>query len=143
MGLKATDIVPLGANGPTAQTPAAKCVLMKVFQILRTDTTATIKMVLAGAATVVDIQIVGVASNAGTTATVSIGTTATANEWINAQDVKGSGGKIRPSASFGPGLPNFENVPITGDIQVYAKYAETGGASTLGGPYYVFVYYTI
>lgn len=140
MGIKAVDLTPFNIS---TISPPAKCVLLKTFQILRTDTTATVKAQLPAAATVVDIQIVGALSNAGTTATVSVGTTSTANEWINAQDVKTAGGKIRPTTAFGSTLPNLETLPLGSDIQVYGKYAESGTASSAGGPYYVMIYYTV
>lgn len=142
MGFKAIDVVPIASYGPTPISPPPKDVQVKVFQVLRTDTTATVKMMLPGDATIIDILIIGVASDAATTATLSVGTSVTSTELINAQDVKTAGGMIRPLATLSAvNLPNLENTPITKDILIYAKYAETGTASTVGGPYYVFVYH--
>lgn len=141
MGFKATDLVPLGLNGPTALTPQGKDLLAKAFVVNRTDTTASVKVVLPGDSSVVDFDIYGVASNAGTTATLSIGSSSASTEFINAQDVKTAGGKIRPTTALSANLPTVENIPVTGDIQIWAKYAETGGASTTGGPYNIIVYY--
>lgn len=142
MGLKTTDVAPNAGYGPTATTPQPKDLLVKAFQIARTDTTASVKAVLPADASVVDFDIYGVASNAGTSATISIGTTSAANELINAQDVKTAGGKIRPTTSVTTNLPNLENTPLSsGDLQLYAKYAESGTASSAGGPYTVIVYY--
>jgi len=142
MGFKAIDLTPIASYGPTAITPASKDVVVKAFLVSRTDTTATVKAVIPGDATVVDIRIIGVASNAATTANVSVGTTVTATEYISAQDVKTAGGMIRPTTSFSAvNLPNLENIPVTTDISLWAKYAETGTASTLGGPYTVIVEY--
>lgn len=142
MGFKAIDFTPLASNGPSAITPAAKDLLVKAFQVSRTDTTATVKAVLPGDSTILDIAIIGAASNAGTTATLSIGNTSTATEYVNAQDVKTAGGIIRPTATASAtNLPNLENPPISTDIQIYAKYAETGTASSAGGPYTVLIYF--
>lgn len=141
MGFKPIDIVPIASNGPTPISPVPKDVQCKAFQVLRTDTTATTKMMLPGDSTIIDIHIAGVASDAATTAVVSIGSSVTATEYINAQDVKTAGGMIRPTSTFSTNLPNLENVPITKDILIWAKYAETGTASTVGGPYTVFVYH--
>lgn len=141
MGFKAIDLTPIASYGPSATTPYCKDVVVKAFQVLRTDTTAAVKAVLPGDATIIDIRIAGVASNAATTATISIGSTSTATEYINAQDVKTAGGMIRPTATFSTNLPNLENSPVTGDLPIYAKYAETGTASSSGGPYTVLVEY--
>lgn len=139
MGFRTSDVTPLSVSSIT---PASKDVQVKAFQVSRTDTTATIKAMLPGDSTIVDILIVGVASNAVTTATVSVGNTITATEFINAQDVKTAGGMIRPLATLSATtIPNLENPPISTDIPLYAKYAETGGASTAGGPYTVLVFF--
>lgn len=144
MGLKAVDVIYPGSMGPTALTPPAKEVYLKAFSVSRTDTTASLKCVLPGDASILDIDINGVASNAGTTATISIGSTAAnSNEYVNAQDVKTAGGKVRPTASLSTSLPNLEPIPLTGsDLPIYAKYAETGVASSAGGPWTILVWYT-
>jgi hypothetical protein len=142
MGFKAVDLAPLGAYGPSAITPSSKDVVVKAFRVARTDTTASVKAVLPADATIIDIWLVGAASDAATTATVSIGSTSTSTEFVNGQDVKTAGGSIRPSTSYqAANLPNLENIPLSGDISVYAKYAETGTASTTGGPWTVFIEY--
>lgn len=140
MGIKAIELTPIASYGTTAITPVMKDVQMKAFLVSRTDTTATVKCVLPGDSTVIDIKMVGVASDAATTANVSVGTTVAANEIVSAQDVKTAGGFIRPTTSIQPAaLPNLENIPITKDISLWAKYAETGTASTVGGPYTILV----
>lgn len=140
MGLKQVDLVPFTAQ-ISPNVPAAKDIQIKAFQVLRTDTVASVKASLPADATVINIYMVGVASNAVTTATVSVGTTSAANEWINGQDVKTAGGMIRPTTSYSTNLPNVEAYPLGQDIAVYAKYAETGGASSAGGPYTVVIEY--
>jgi len=139
MGIKAVELAPFQV---TTITPPAKDTYTKYFRVARTDTTASVKMMLPSNATVIDIWMIGAASNAGTTATVSIGTSSTSTEWVNAQDVKSAGGLIRPTSTVSAtNLPNLEAIPRGADISVYAKYAETGTASSAGGPYTVFVHY--
>lgn len=111
----------------------------KFATVARTDTAAKNLFTLPPNAQVVDVSIyVGTASNAATTATVSVGKTGTNTFYVNAQDVKGASGKQRPSA-----LTNaFVSVGASA-IQVVGIYAETGTASTLGGPFTVQVDYFV
>lgn len=141
MGLKQVDLVPINSTGPTTNIPVSKDVQVKAFQVSRTDTTAALKAVLPADASIINVYMTGAASNAGTTATVSIGTTSTATEIINAQDVKTAGGMIRPTTAYSTNFPNVEGYPLGQDIQIWAKYAETGGASSAGGPYTVVIEY--
>lgn len=138
MGFKTADVT---NTNPTSTTPVSKDVSAKAFQVARTDTTASVKCMLPADSSIINVYMVGVASNAATTATVSVGTTSTATEIINAQDVKTAGGMIRPTTTFSTSYPNLENIPLGGDIAIYAKYAETGTASSAGGPYTVVVEY--
>jgi hypothetical protein len=73
---------------------------------------------------------------------VSIGSTSTPTEYINGQDVKGAGTYIRPTV-VGTAVIQTEAIPNTGsDVPIYAKYAETGTASTVGA-WKVLVYYVL
>ncbi len=143
MGFKQVDVVYPVTTGPTATSPSPKEGSLKVFQVTRSDTTASLKCVLPADASILGFLIYGAASNAGTTANISIGSTsANSNEFVNAQDVKTTGGLIIPTATVNPAnMPQIENYPLGQDVQIYAKYAETGGASTAGGPYKVAVWY--
>ena len=143
MGFKQVDLVYPGASGPTAISPSPKEGSLKIFQLSRTDTTASLKAVLPADASILGFLVYGVASNAGTTATISIGTTsANANELVNAQDVKTAGGMIIPTSSVNSAnMPQIEGYPLGQDIQIYAKYAESGTASSTGGPYKVAIWY--
>jgi hypothetical protein len=73
-----------------------------------------------------------VASNAGTTATVSVKVGATTV--INAASVLSTG------TTTGTIL-QLEDVPQSGDVIVSAQYAESGTASSTGGPFYFYVFY--
>lgn len=125
----------------TSTVPVNKDVVTKVFQIARTETASSVKLVLPADSTLLYVvREGGVASDAATTATVTI-TAANIGGTISskADDVKGSGavtGFVTMS-----NLPNAEPGPLNGDITISAVYAETGTASTTGGPWnYVVVY---
>lgn len=142
MGFKAIEITPLAQV--SAITPPSKDVRVKAFSVARTDTTASVKAMLPFNSTIIDFLIFGAASNAGTTATLSIGSSATSTEYVNAQDVKTAGGLIRPTSTVSAtNLPNLDPIPQSGDISIYAKYAESGTASSAGGPYTVIVFYVM
>lgn len=140
MGFKTFDITPVAAYGPTAVTPYGKDVEVKAFVINRTDTAATVKCVLPADATVVDVRVFSTAaSNAGTTATVSIGIPGTNGYFVNGLDVKTSAGKLNTTGATN--LFNLENIPLGPDLQITGLYAETGVASSAGGPFYVAIEY--
>lgn len=135
MGFKQIDLVPISTIGPTTTSPSSKNAEELIFQTIRTDTVAVAKLVLPADASVMSITMFGsVVSNAATTATVTLtlvnntGTISTGTV-----DVKANGATtalVQMSA-----LPNLEGLPAVGDIQLKAVYAETGTASTSGGPW--------
>lgn len=140
MGFKAIDLSPIAANGPSATTPFNKDVVVKAFAINRTDTTASVKCVLPADATIIDVRVISTAvSNAGTSATVSVGIPGTNGYFVSGLDVKTSAGKLNTTGATN--LLNLENIPQGPDIQITGVYAETGTASTAGGPFYVVVEY--
>jgi len=135
MGIKATDLNILSPTGPTATIPVNKDRRAVFFQVTRTLTANTPKIVLPGDASLTGITIfASTNSNAGTTATVTITasnnggvfSTGTVNLLTNGATT----GAVQMSA-----LPNLENIPINGDIIISAVYAETGTASSAGGPW--------
>lgn len=111
---------------------------MKSATVARTDTVAKNLFTLPANAIVDAVLISGANSDAGTTATLSIGKTGTNTLFVNARDVK--------AAATGNGLQfptqatNMGTVG-TAQIQVVGIYAETGGASTTGGPWTVTILY--
>jgi len=124
--------------------PKVRESLEKTIKIVRTDTTAFVATVLPKDAVLTGMYVIGqVASNAGTTATVSVGTTATANELLNGFDVKtaATGEGYNPAGAAAVGTAFMEK--LTADVPVYAIYAETGGASSAGGPWYVKIEYSV
>lgn len=117
-----------------------KDLLVRYAGVTRSMVAGTAIMKLPKGARVIALILNGTASNAGTTATLSIGTTTTATEWVNAADVKtaatGSGTVVLNGVAGALGGGTFQSSAgptATSDIIVYAKYAETGGASSAGG----------
>lgn len=132
----------MAANSFPTGTPVGRNQQIKTATVARTDITAKFLFVLPKYAQIIGVQLLtGTASNAGTTAVVSVGTTsANANELVLNQDVKTAAGYIQPStAAVAAGY--FANA--TSDTPIYAKYAETGVASSAGGPWTVLVEYVV
>jgi len=82
------------------------------------------------------VQPQGAASNAGTSARVSVGSTSNVAYFLAGFDVKGTsltGGGLQSIPSSAANL----YVPLAFDTIVEATYAEAGTASTAGGPWIV------
>lgn len=108
--------------------------------IARTDTAAKTLGYLPANAIISAITVKNpVASNAATTATISVGKSGgTGTEYVNAQDVKGAAlGQVVPTTVATLDTIGTANVTVTG------IYAETGAASTTGGPWTVFIHYYV
>ena len=125
----------------TTITPASKDVVCKAFQVARTNTSSSVVMMLpADASVIAVIREKGTASDAGTSATVTLtladngGTVSSA-----ADDVKTDGGTTGFVQMTS--LPNVEPLPPNGDFTLTAVYAETGTASSTGGPWKYIVQY--
>jgi hypothetical protein len=119
----------------TPITPSGKDVQVKAFTVARTETASVLKCELPADASILYIVREGsVASNAATTATVTI-TVANNGGTVSskADDVKG-GGATTDFVSMSA-LPNLQPMPLNGDLAITAVYAETGTASTTGGPW--------
>lgn len=129
------------AANVTTNVPVGKDVTAKVFQVARTDTAARLALELPADATVLRIErCASTASNAATTAGVTItvanngGTVSSATD-----DVKTNGGSAGIVSMTN--LPNVEPLPLNGDLTVTVQYAETGTASSAGGPWNYIVTY--
>lgn len=141
MGIRQAELVPIGVLGPTPITPAGKPTYVKAFQATRSNTTTTLKAGLPAQSSIMGVMLYGsVASDALTTATLTI--TVSNNIGVistGVVDVKANGAAtalVNMSA-----LPNIEPNPLLGDLRVSAIYAETGTASTVGGPWNLRVLY--
>lgn len=118
--------------------------LTKVIKIVRTDTTAFVAAWLPKDGVITGMYVVGqAASDAATSASISVGSTSTANEYLAAYDVKtaATGEGYNPAGAAAVGSAFMEK--LTADTPVYAKYAEAGTASTTGGPWYVKIEYSV
>lgn len=130
----------VGRNGVRAAhfMPQNKAMSYLVGQVARTDTTAKTLGVIPRGGIPVSVMWTGVAnSDAATTATLSVGYT-TGTEFLNGVNVKtGSTSQNLPAsgAALGAALSASADTTITG------VYAETGTASTTGGPWTVVVGY--
>lgn len=123
--------------------PKPREIYTKFISIARTDTTGTEKAKLPKGAILVGAFVLsGTASNAGTTAVISVGTTATSNELVASYDVKtaatGEGFSPVGAAAVGTAFATA----LTADTSIFGIYAETGTASTTGGPWVVRLDYT-
>jgi hypothetical protein len=135
MGIKQVELVPINTSGPTTTIPGAKNTIAKYFQVTRTDTASAVKCVLPACASVVQVTVYGsTASDAATTATVTL-TIANNSGTISTGtvDVKTNGATTAFVQMTN--LPNIESIPAAGDLRISAVYAETGTASTTGGPW--------
>lgn len=117
-------------------------VLLKEVTVARTNTTGTDKVcVLPKNAQIVGFVLSGIASNAGTTATLSIGTTSgTPVEYVNAVSVLAGG--VGNGVNLLNGVAGAVSGKLTTDTAIYFKYAETGGASSAGS-WTLFVVYIL
>lgn len=116
----------------------AGSVHVKTAEVARTDTTAKNLFKIPARAIITGFKYAGAAaSDAATTATLSIGKTGSGTFHVNAANVKAA------ATGLGLVLPNAQNVGtiLAAEEQVTAVYAETGAASTTGGPWTVIVEY--
>lgn len=106
--------------------------------LARTDTAAKELFGLPKDAVIVGIYVIGsAASNAASTATIGTGSTTDANQHMTGYDVKtaATGEGYNPSA--GAAVGSALGTKLTADTPVYGIYAETGTASSAGGPWIV------
>ncbi len=122
-------------------TPPASCVLSKVVQVTRTDTTAFDGFVLPKGAVVVGAYVIGSTnSDAATSAILDVGTNpGTADEIIDSINMKTNGdGYYAVGAAGGSAM----GAQLTADTLYKVKYTSSG-AETTGGPWLVKVEYYI
>lgn len=141
MGFLATDITVISSTGPTPLIPSSKDMVCKAFAVPRTQTVSAVEVVLPADASIINIKFYkGTASDAGTSASVTL-TVANNGGTIStgSVDVKTNGATTADVQMTN--LPNIQPVPLNGDITISAVYAETGTASTTGGPWNFVVQY--
>ena len=120
------------AYTPAPQTPASKTPQLQDFSVTRTMTAGTDKaFTLPKGATLRMLILSGTASNAGTTATLSVGTTSgTPTEYVNGVSVLAAG--VGNGVNVLNGVAGALPAKVTADTPIYVKYAETGAASNAG-----------
>lgn len=148
MGYNAQDLTPLNPAYPSPLNPVRKEYAIVPFDIARTNTVVAKQAVLPEDATILGVRYYNntAASNAGTTATVVITATplgpGSAGAYTLATyDAKGTAtgsGFLSSTTEFNL----FRAGAHTGDILITAAYAETGIASTAGGPWVFLIEYT-
>lgn len=126
----------------TSPERGGKGVQVKVRKVTRSMTAATLLATLPRGSRILGLMLETAAvSNATTTATLSIGTSTTSTELINALNVLTAGTPV--GLSLQPGVANSvgsytrSNAPVS----IYALYAETGTASTTGS-WIIYILYT-
>jgi hypothetical protein len=107
-----------------------KSVQCKTRNVTRSMTTGTAIATLPKGSRILGYVLSGVASNAGTTANLSFGTTATATEHVSAVNALAAG--VGNGVSILVGVAGAVGAVLTSETVIYAKYAETGGASSAG-----------
>lgn len=142
MGIKQIELVPISSTGPTPLIPSGKPDIQKFFQATRTDTAAGIvKAVVPAQSSVLQVTLYGsVNVNNATTATGTI-TIANNSGTISTGTVNLLTGGATTALIQMSNLPNIEPLPLNGDLKISFQYAETGTASTLGGPWVIGVTY--
>lgn len=154
MGIKqVADLTQLNPSYPDALNPVRKQYHLVPFQVARTNTTAFKVAVLPADATILGFRFyIPTASNAGTTAGVTLtgqgvgpggATFAFGTQSVLA--AAGNTGIMNATVNTTTGIFNLERPPAvqtSGDIIIYATYAETGTASSTGGPFYFLIEYT-
>lgn len=154
MGIKnVADLTQLNPSYPDALNPTRKNRHVVPVQVTRAMTSATKIAVLPADATVVSImKYIQTASNAGTTASVTftgqgVGPSGPALAF-GSDNVLAAGGSFgfitSPTVNFTSGIMNLERPPAVqtmGDQIIYATYAETGTASSTGGPFIYLIEY--
>lgn len=124
----------------TVTTPPAVDTLSKTIKVTYSDTTAFDAFVLPKGVIISGAYVMGpVVSNAVTTAVIDVGTNpGTADEIVDSFDVKTNGkGYFAVGAAGGTAL----GTQLTADTLYKAKYTDSGGAATAGGPWIVKVEY--
>jgi hypothetical protein len=108
-----------------------KDVVVKTRNVARTMTSSTAVATLPKGSRILGFVLSGTASNAGTTATLSVGSTsANANEYVNAANVLAAG--VGNGVQLLNGVASGVGAVLSVDTTIYVKYAETGGASSAG-----------
>lgn len=152
MGIKSVaDLIPLNPTQISPLGPTRKAYHLVPFQVVRTNTTATKVAVLPADATILGIRfyIQTPATGTNTSATVTltgqgVGPGGATFAFGSQSVFTANTGLMNATVNTVTGIFNLERPPATqtsGDIIIYATYAEAGGTSTVGGPFYFVIEY--
>lgn len=129
---------------------AAGAQLVQVFTgtVARTDTSAKTLFTLPAGATVITTMVHSpVASNAGTTALLTVGSVADPDRYIDDLSLLTVTGWFVPNSNAANGTAvvaaNATEAVGTTDLTVVGTYAESGSASNTGGPWTVWMFCTV
>lgn len=125
--------------------PKPRSTQTKLAAVTYADTTARQIMSLPKGAVIVGIYIIGSATAAGGTlsaATLNIGSTTTATEYVAGFDVFGTTGEGYHAAGA-TAVGSALATPLTADVAVYAKYIEATGSGATAGAWTVKVEYFV
>lgn len=123
--------------------PKPRELLTKIVKVVYTDTTAFIGAWLPRDAIIAGIYVIGQAVNtAVTSASLGIGSTVSANEYVTGYDIKAAatGEGYNPVGSAAVGSAFMAK--LTADTNLYFKITSAGGSDG-GGPWYVKIEYFI
>lgn len=113
----------------------------RVFRVKRTNTTAFQAANLPSQSIIVGFRTFGAASNAGTTAVLSLGSTSSVNDLVTV-DVKAGDGYVGAASMTFASKAVDTSLAFTQQstgIPVFAQYSETGVASSAGGDWIVVI----
>lgn len=123
--------------------PKTRESLEKVIKVVSTDTTAFLGAVLPKDALITGIYVIGHAVNtAVTSASLGIGSTTSANEFMTGFDIKtaATGEGYNPAGAAAVGSAMMTKLTV--DTPVYAKITSAGGSDG-GGPWFVKIEYFV
>lgn len=122
--------------------PKPRDVLEKYGIVTTSDTTARNIMTLPKDAMITGLYVIGSAvHNDSVSATLGVGSTTAANEYISGFDIKATTGEgYHPAGAAAVGSAMATR--LTADVPVYAKLT-LGGATNTGGPWTVKVEYVV
>ena len=114
----------------TSVSKGPKQVVVKTRSVSIADTTARQIATLPKGSRLMGFLINGVASDAVTTATLGFGNTSAANQYVTGADVKTAAAGVGPTLLAG--VSGVMGAVLTTDTPIFVKYADTGGAATVG-----------
>lgn len=123
--------------------PKVRESLTKVIKVVSGDTTAFLGAWLPKDAIILGMYVVGHAVNtAVTSATLGVGSTTAANEFVAGYDIKAAATGEGYSAVGAAAVGSAFMTKLTADTPVYAKITSAGGGDG-GGPWFVKIEYTV